>query len=970
MRTSPLVRGAFLALLVLVAAPVTSLAAEPGIREVDPGTLFPPSSVVSDQKAGSILVYNFYKSDTSRPDSDTEINITNTHQSQTVAVHLFFVRNTSCHAPNIHVCLAGNQTVSFLASDFDPNNSGYIIAIAVDRNTGVPISHNFLIGGEYIKTASGHNGKLNAVAIAALYSGSLPGYVPSSPTATINFDGSLTGYNLIPRVLALDGIPSRTDGNDTLLVVNRIGGNLTGTVGPISSISGILYDDAENPHSFSASPNTCQVQSSLTNSFPSTVPPFESVIPTGRSGWMKFFEGSGDFGLLGAALNANNLSDSFTGARNLKATTLSESNSLVIPVITPPPACSYPQGTRANLVMNKTASPHPNVVRGTILTYTLTSTNNGPDAAFNVVIRDTLPVNTTFVSATPSAGGACTVPPVGGPGTVTCTFNGTTGLLVARSVTIAVHVNETTPVGTVISNTGQTWSVVTDPNWSNNSRTVQNIVIADPSNLVITTDSLPVGGVGVPYSATLMADNGTPPYTWSIVGGALPDGLSLSAGGVISGVPTTSGQFNFTARVTDAGFAIATRALTLTINPVIGLQYYPLPFPVRLLDTRPDPFTSCVPSSDPLTGGGVFTLPVIGNCGGATIPSSAKAVVGNATVVNSQSSGGFITLFPSNAAQPNASNLNFTANHIVPNSFTVGLGSDGAFKIFASASTNFIVDITGYYAPPGAGGLYFHPLPSPVRLLDTRPDPFTSCVPSSTPLTGGGTLTLPVAGNCNGSIIPTSAKSVVGNATVVNFQSGGGFVTLFPEGTAPNASNLNFTADHIVPNSFVVGLSASGSFNIFTSASTNFIVDIAGYFSDQEVDVNGQGLLFYPLSAPARWLDTRPDPFVSCIPASTPLAAGSIFTLQAQMSCEGQTVPAGAKSVLGNATVINFISGGGFITLFPSNAGQPNASNLNFTSNHIVPNSFVVGLGGDGKFKIFTSAATHFIVDLSGYFAP
>ncbi len=390
-----------------------------------------------------------------------------------------------------------------------------------------------------------------------------------------------------------------------------------------------------------------------------------------------------------------------------------------------------------------------------------------------------------------------------------------------------------------------------------------------------------------------------------------------------------------------------------------------------MLDTRPDPFTSCVPSSTPLVGGGVLTLPVVGNCNGLNIPASAKAVVGNATVVNFQSGGGFITLFPSDAPLPNASNLNFTANHIVPNSFTVGLGSDGAIKIFTSASTNFIVDITGYYAPPGTGGLYFHPLAFPVRMLDTRPDPFTSCVPSSDPLVGGGTLTLSMVSPCNGLTIPASAKAILGNATVVNFQSGGGFITLFPsDATLPNASNLNFTANHIVPNSFVVGLSASGAFNIVTSAATNFIVDITGYFSDQAVDVNGQGLLFTPLSAPARWLDTRPDPFVSCIPASTPLGAGSISTLQAQMVCEGQTVPANAKSVLGNATVVNFQSGGGFITLFPSDATLPNASNLNFTASHIVPNSFVVGLSPDGAFKIFTSAATNFIVDLSGYFSP
>ncbi len=50
--------------------------------------------------------------------------------------------------------------------------------------------------------------------------------------------------------------------------------------------------------------------------------------------------------------------------------------------------------------------------------------------------------------------------------------------------------------------------------------------------------------------------------------------------------------------------------------------------------------------------------------------------------------------------QPTVSNLNYVSGQIVPNAFTVGLGnSDGAFNIFASSSTHFIADLTGYFAP-------------------------------------------------------------------------------------------------------------------------------------------------------------------------------------------------------------------------------------------------------------------------------
>jgi hypothetical protein len=400
-----------------------------------------------------------------------------------------------------------------------------------------------------------------------------------------------------------------------------------------------------------------------------------------------------------------------------------------------------------------------------------------------------------------------------------------------------------------------------------------------------------------------------------------------------------------------------------------GLQYYPLPFPVRLLDTRPGA-QACFAPGAPLGNNVVRFQPAVGACSG--IPAAARAVVGNATVVNFTSTGfHWITLFPSGAPQPNASNLNFSDNQIVPNAFTVGLGTDGAFNIYSHAAADFIVDITGYYAPPGAGGLYFHPLPAPLRLLDTRAGG-AACDAPNLPLATNGTRTVTAHRSCQGATIPAAARAIVGNATVVNFISSGfNYITLYPFGTSqPNASNLNYTANQIIPNAVTVGLSSDGRFNIFSSGATDFIVDVAGYFSDQAVDVNGQGLLFSTLPTPLRLLDTRPGA-LGCDAPGTPLGNDATRTQLAHRSCSGVTIPATARAVVGNGTVVNFISSGfHWITLYPFGAAQPNASNLNFTLNQIVPNAFVVGLSNDGRFNIYSHGSTHFIVDLTGYFAP
>ncbi|HEX7669621.1 MAG TPA: putative Ig domain-containing protein [Polyangiaceae bacterium] len=88
-----------------------------------------------------------------------------------------------------------------------------------------------------------------------------------------------------------------------------------------------------------------------------------------------------------------------------------------------------------------------------------------------------------------------------------------------------------------------------------------------PPPTVLTT-ILPNGESGVAYNSALLATGGTPPYTWTLASGALPNGLALSAAGVISGIPTTPGAFPFVVRVRDAvGGTAFSSVLSITIIP-------------------------------------------------------------------------------------------------------------------------------------------------------------------------------------------------------------------------------------------------------------------------------------------------------------------------------------------------------------------------------------------------------------------
>ena len=316
MRTSRKLTHVLFAMLALAMMSMAALAA-------DPGAVYPPESEASDQKAGAILIYNYYSSDSANPNAkNTKINITNTSSSSSAIVHFFFVA-ASCSVADFKTSLTASQTYSFLVSDFDPDVTGYIMAVA-ENAEGLPVAHNFLIGDEYFKDVE-KSANLGAVAFAALWGDQgpvIPGGNPNSATVDINFNGAYGGYNRLAATVALSNIPSRAAGDRTTLILNAIGGNYLASTGAGATLFGLLYDDAEQSQSFSITIG-CQRVETLSDSFPRTVPRFTTVIPAGRTGWMKLYSSTGNSGILGAMVVWNVVpGTNFSGGHNLHHLTL------------------------------------------------------------------------------------------------------------------------------------------------------------------------------------------------------------------------------------------------------------------------------------------------------------------------------------------------------------------------------------------------------------------------------------------------------------------------------------------------------------------------------------------------------------------------------------------------------------------------------------------------------------------------
>ncbi|MBI4907752.1 MAG: putative Ig domain-containing protein [Acidobacteria bacterium] len=98
------------------------------------------------------------------------------------------------------------------------------------------------------------------------------------------------------------------------------------------------------------------------------------------------------------------------------------------------------------------------------------------------------------------------------------------------------------------------------------------VVIAAAANLQIAPQTLPEGVAGTLYTASLTGSGGTAPYTFRVSSGSLPQGLTLTSAGVISGTPVAAGNSTFTVEVTDSTSSKGTRNYTLVIAEAIRIQ--------------------------------------------------------------------------------------------------------------------------------------------------------------------------------------------------------------------------------------------------------------------------------------------------------------------------------------------------------------------------------------------------------------
>lgn len=343
--------------------------------------------------------------------------------------------------------------------------------------------------------------------------------------------------------------------------------------------------------------------------------------------------------------------------------------------------------------------------------------------------------------------------------------------------------------------------------------------------------------------------------------------------------------------------------------------------PVRVADTR---------DGSGITPSGDRTVTV--SLQAALQGTPATAAVLSITALGSS---GFVTVYPSGTPMPTTSVVNVGGATTVAATTTIArLGPAGSIEVFRSPGVqDVIVDLLGAFEPAAtsaAGRLVAH---TPRRLIDTR---------DTGPLERGTSIVVRPDG------IPADATAAAITLTAIP-HDGAGFATVYPAGSArPLTSVLNVVGAGVVRASSTIVPLRDGAFEVFSSARTDVVVDLAGWFTGPSADLADTGL-FVALDTPVRRLDTRTGP--ALLPRETLEVA----------------LGAGASAISGTITYTD-AARSGYLTVHPARSGRPLASVVN--ANDVldtVANGLVTAVS-DAGIAVFSSAGGHLVVDQTGWF--
>lgn len=241
--------------------------------------------------------------------------------------------------------------------------------------------------------------------------------------------------------------------------------------------------------------------------------------------------------------------------------------------------------------------------------------------------------------------------------------------------------------------------------------------------------------------------------------------------------------------------------------------------PARYLDTRPNEktFDGNSQGTGALAAAGMKALQV-GNRG--QVPLNATSAI--MTVAVKAIGNGYVTLWPCGSQRPTASTINFTAGTIVANTIITSIGTNQSVCFYSSAQVHLIVDVTGY----SDNKSNYRPL-VPARLMDTRPGKTTidGKVAGTGAFTANSSRLIDIAARGG---LPGVPRAVMLNITVTNPAASG--VLRVRACNSLDQWEILFHPGQTIAKSAVVSVQAAGNICVGSTAGTNVIIDVVGYY--------------------------------------------------------------------------------------------------------------------------------------------
>ncbi len=265
-----------------------------------------------------------------------------------------------------------------------------------------------------------------------------------------------------------------------------------------------------------------------------------------------------------------------------------------------------------------------------------------------------------------------------------------------------------------------------------------------------------------------------------------------------------------------------TAPTTTTTAPPTSTPSFTAVSPARVFDTRPGEGGLRTVSKQKISGATELRVKLTDLSG--LVPASGVGAVSLNVTVTEAGGSGYVTVYPC-GTKPNASSLNYTAGQTIPNAVIAPVSAQGEVCFFSTQPTHILADVNGWFA----SGASFTSV-SPARVFDTRPGEGGLRTVSKQKISGATELRVKLT-DLSG-LVPASGVGAVSLNVTVTEAGGSGYVTVYPCGTKPNASSLNYTAGQTIPNAVIAPVSAQGEVCFFSTQPTHILADVNGWFSN------------------------------------------------------------------------------------------------------------------------------------------